>query len=532
MLINDIHLAELKSPNQTIRARVELYNGSTLEKICNCSDILSEFTVERAGEGKFFGYGVCQKLKASIIDIDREINLTKQHTIEASFGVDSNFIYPFPIFYVDTVERDETTNLIELEAYDALYIATLHTVNELSLPMAYTIKDFAITCGNLLGLPVTIDDAAAESFELYFSAGANFDGTENIREALNRIAEATQTIYYIDSNWELTFKRLDRDGEALLTIGKNDYVTLTNDGAQTLGSLIHVTELGDNVSPSAPMDGATQFIRENPFWELREDIAELVDGAQTVIGGLTITQFNAEWVGNYLLELGDKISIISENNEELITYVLNDTIYFTGVLSQSTQWSYDDNSAETESNPATLGEAINKTFARVDKANKQIELVAGEAKANANNISALQINTNSVSAYVSSVEQLTEEAIKELNEEFSQLSKNVSLKLDSESVKIAIQQELSNGTDKIKTATTGYTFDDKGLNITNSDTAISTTITEDGMKIYNKDRVMLVADNQGIKAEDLHASTYLTIGERSSFENYETNRTGCFWIGG
>ena len=33
-------------------------------------------------------------------------------------------------------------------------------------------------------------------------------------------------------------------------------------------------------------------------------------------------------------------------------------------------------------------------------------------------------------------------------------------------------------------------------------------------------------------AVDLHASTYLMVGGRSRFENYGTDRTGCFWIGG
>ena len=56
-------------------------------------------------------------------------------------------------------------------------------------------------------------------------------------------------------------------------------------------------------------------------------------------------------------------------------------------------------------------------------------------------------------------------------------------------------------------------------------------ITEDGMKISKNNTEMLVADNQGVKAEDLHATTYLIIGNNSRFEDYESNRTGCFFIG-
>lgn len=43
---------------------------------------------------------------------------------------------------------------------------------------------------------------------------------------------------------------------------------------------------------------------------------------------------------------------------------------------------------------------------------------------------------------------------------------------------------------------------------------------------------MLSATGNGVNATNLHAKTYLIIGGRSRFENYGTNRTGCFWIGG
>ena len=43
---------------------------------------------------------------------------------------------------------------------------------------------------------------------------------------------------------------------------------------------------------------------------------------------------------------------------------------------------------------------------------------------------------------------------------------------------------------------------------------------------------MLTANKDGVNATNLKAITYLIIGERSRFENYGTDRTGCFWIGG
>ena len=42
---------------------------------------------------------------------------------------------------------------------------------------------------------------------------------------------------------------------------------------------------------------------------------------------------------------------------------------------------------------------------------------------------------------------------------------------------------------------------------------------------------VLTANNQGVDAANLHANTYLIIGEYSRFEDYGNGRTGCFWVG-
>ena len=61
---------------------------------------------------------------------------------------------------------------------------------------------------------------------------------------------------------------------------------------------------------------------------------------------------------------------------------------------------------------------------------------------------------------------------------------------------------------------------------------MKTTISDDGMKVFKNNEAMLVANNVGVDAVNLSATTYLIIGTNSRFENYGTDRTGCFWIGG
>lgn len=519
MLQADVkHQATLASPVRDIKARVELYNGSTLLKTFSYQDALISFTIDRlADESKFFGYGVCQKLNVKLIDKERKIDITTANTLEVVFGVDYDYIYTFPLFYVTQVRRDEITGELSITAYDAIYRTNNFTVAELELAPPYSTINFATACASILGLPLRLPEDI--SFDLDYPSGANFDGTERLREALNALAEATQTIYYINKDWELTFKRLDIKGEAVYSIGSANYFSLDCGENRRLTQIAHTTELGDNVSVSTGLIGTTQFIRENPFFELREDLAEILDRAIAAVGGLTINQFELEWRGNYLLEIGDKIALEDKEGKVIAySYILDDVITYDGTLSQVTRWQYAENEEETEANPITIGEALKQTYARVDKANKQIELVVNDVNDTKQSVATLRLDTEGLIASVS--------------EDIEGVKGAVSAKMSATDVQIAIETEMEKGVDKVTTAT-GFTFNDEGLHIEKTGSEMRTLITEDGMTVYRNNEAVLNANNVGVDAINLHATTYLIIGNNSRFEDYENGtRTGCFWIGG
>lgn len=521
----------LNAPVRAFRGRVEIYDSSTLALMCGCHDNLISFSVERVGEeSKFFGFGVCQKINVKLRDVERKISVSTANTIEVVFGEGSNYIYCFPNFYVSEVHRDENTNELSITAYDALYKAINLQARDLNIPYPFTIKEYAYECANLLGLPLTII-GDEDSFLTEYYTAANFDGTESIRDVLNAIAEATQTIYYIDKDWRLIFKRLDKDGAAVMDITKEHYFTLDSGDNRRLAKITHTTELGDSIGAALEISGSTQIVRNNPFWELRDDTPTLIDNALAAVGGITINQFECQWRGNFLLEIGDKVGLITKDNQKMYSYILDDVISFDGSLSQETRWHYENNEEETEDNPTSLGDAIKKTYARVDKANKQIELLASETAANYENIAALQMDTESITASVRQVIEDTNTSLDGINENIATLNTKVELAMTAENVQIAIQSELENGVDKITTKT-GFTFDDEGLTIEKTGTEMKTQITEDGMTVYRDNTAMLVANNVGVEATNLYAKTYLIIGENSRFEDYGSERTGCFWIGG
>lgn len=370
-------------------------------------------------------------------------------------------------------------------------------------------------------------------FDLEYENGANFEGTETLYEALRMAAEATQTICFLNNNNELVFKRLDKDGAATKTLTKDNYITLKSSTNRRLQTIASVTELGDNVSASTTQAGTTQYIRDNAFLELREDIASLIEEAVANVGNMTINQFDCNWRSDPSLEVGDKIDIVTKDNETVTTYIINDTIKFGGGLEESSSWSYEE-SEETESNPSSLGEVLKQTYAKVNKAEKQIEIVASETSSNSDAIGSLQLNTESISASVKNIETNTAEAIDNLNTDISAITKQVEAKMSAEDVTIAIQSQIENGVDKV-TTTTGFTLDENGLNISKTGSEMTTQINEDGMTIHRDNEEVLKANNEGVTAYNLHANTYLIVGESSRFEDYEKDgetRTGCFWIGG
>lgn len=531
----DINM-NFSAPVRMVKAKVEVYiNTSTLVDTFYSETNLVSIDIERVGEGKFFGYGICQKVNVKLIDINRLLNYTTSYSLKIYFALNNNYVNMFPTFHITEVHRDENTNQLSITAYDNIYKATALTVADIDISefeeVGYNIGQFAGACANLIGIEngFSYDAAAADAFNIFYENGANFEGTEILRDALNAIAEATQTIYYITPNGYLHFKRLDKDGDEVFTINKDDYFTLDTRDNRRLATVASVTELGDNVSASTAATGSTQYVRDNPFWDLRTDVGTLVDNALAAVGGLTIGQFDCDWRGNPLVEIGDKIGLATKDDDTIITYLLDDVISYDGTYSQKTKWEYA-NDGESETNPTSLGEILKQTYARVDKANKEIELVASDVKANSEAISGIYISIGEINASVERVETVVNDEVDEMEKEIEELTKRVDATMTAEELEILVSSKIETDITEV-TTTTGFTFNEEGLTVSKSGSEMSTLITEDGMTVYRDGEAVLTANNVGVNATNLHATTYLTIGNNSRFEDYKENRTGCFWIG-
>lgn len=148
----------------------------------------------------------------------------------------------------------------------------------------------------------------------------------------------------------------------------------------------------------------------------------------------------------------------------------------------------------------------------------------------------LDVKTDGIIAEVANVKTIQETTISSIgtiNTDITSLKESVETKMDSNSVDIAINTALQNGVTQVNT-TTGFTFNEDGLTISKTGKEMTTTIDENGMEIKRNEDTQLLANNEGVIAYDLHAKTYLIVGENSRFEDYTKNgkkQTGCFWIG-
>lgn len=555
---------------RTIQGKVELYNGSTRLKTFLYNNNLQEIDIARTGEkGKFFGFGICQQATVKIVDRNKNLTFTKGHIIRTGFKANdaTTYVNVCPPFFIKNAERDEKTSVYTITAYDALDSSTSHVWSELGLVAPYTLKRVVEQISSLLG--ISEPSTYPSGFDLSYENGANFSGDENLRIALNAIAEATQTIYYIDNNNRLVFRRLTTTDNPVLTIHKRDYFELTTALPVTISKIMSVTELGDNVY-AGDDTGVIQYVRDNPFWDTRTDLDTLLPTALSRIAGLTIVPHKLKWRGNFLTELCDKVSIEAKDGSSVITYILDDSFTYNGGFSQTVNWEYSPESDKTTaSNPVTLGEKLNQTFARVDKANREIALVASEVSENKKEIGSLKVTTDSISSDVSRVEDLTEvnstaiSSVKQTADELiasiekvdnkvdlnaentdaslMTLRNQIDVKLDTSNFSIELNEALSQGVDQLTVKNRNFNFGYDGLTISDNNANISTNVDIDGLSVMQRSNEVLKAGaiydangnkTIGVTTANLHAKTYLWVGNNSRFEDYTNGtRTGCFWVG-
>lgn len=177
---------------------------------------------------------------------------------------------------------------------------------------------------------------------------------------------------------------------------------------------------------------------------------------------------------------------------------------------------------------------INDSREKVDSVESGLRDVNGYLEITEQSTSLSRDTEKIVMSATEAVKKELTDSISDIDASVSELSSKVEMTLDAEAVNIAIDRKMANGVDRVETST-GYRFDDDGLNITKTGQEMSNKLDNTGMYVKRSGEDILTANNKGVDAVNLHAKNYLIVGKgdgRSRFEDYGINRTGCFWAGG
>ena len=501
-----------------MEGKVEIYNDSALLFTFLPYDMLQSITVSYEITQPF---GWCAGRSATIELLDPdctvEIPIGAECLVYLGTVVDGAAEYASCCkFYVDTVERSSMT--VKISAYDAITAhAAKHTSSEIVLAAPFTAQEYASAIGALIGADVVFDDGLCNNLTYTADMPPNMDGTEKLSEVLGYIAQLTGSGCYVDSNNAIHFRKLG--GESVLSITKDDYYDLATGVAVVLTGVTSATDVGDNVT--AGDDSGYNFVMyNNPFVDNRSDQADILQAILDQNADIPIQPYTVDWRGNPALDPGDCV-ILSDYDDSTISvlYLRESALYAGGYNAQA---SFDIPEQENpSSNPASIGDAINQTRVRVDKVNQRIEFEASRTDGLEGNVAAIAMTTDQISQSVTSIQE-DSDGLK---------TRVAAIENNAEDISLKVQNILDNGVDKVVTET-GATLDADGLHVTKSGEEMESRIDYTGLYVERDGEAVLKANNKGVEAENVTVRTYLTIGKNSRFEDYDTNRTGCFYVGG
>ena len=520
------------SDSRRLKGKVELFNNSTSTLITS-QDKLKSIQVSRYSNEKVFGFALCQKATIEIIDENHDIEVAEGQKVKISIGakVASGVDYVgYCDFFIDRYSRDEVSHLLKIEAFDRIEELSRLRTSLLNFSFPMTLKEIISMISGSINAEIIYDNNLPNLNITFEKEQVNIEGTESVRSFIEAICELTGTICYINQSNQLVLKKIAGD-TVNETINRDRIFDFSQSESNTITGLVSATELGNNLSVGST-DGYQYIIRENPFLTNDQDLCIVcLNNLLTSINGFVFNPYELKWRGSPDLEAGDRVKIQKKDGTYLETLYLGEELTYNGGLISNANWAYIQE--EEPSNPSNLGDILKQTYARVDKVNKQIDIVVAGKDEIEDKIAKLQLTTDGISATVSSNKTETDERFNSVNDNLNALAKSVSATMTQDQINILIQQQLANNVDSVTTAT-GFTFNADGLTIEKSGNEMKTQIDEDGMTIFKDNQEVLTVNNTGVDAYNLKATTYLIIGNETRFEkfNHKTRGTGvgCFWL--
>ena len=472
------------------------YEGSLLKTVMKCLNIeLDGELLENTSA--IVGLAIAGKAVAGVSEVtDENTIFSPRFGVKSSSDIDYSYI-DYGTYLIKETKRDEATKSISIECYDFMLQSMIPYDLALDYEQGVTVKDLLDAICNRLGW--TKGYASFYNCDVLIDT-EKYDKSDTFRDALDDIAEvAGGMIGFVDDRLTVIYPTssgevIDEENLKTLTIGKKfgpiNSVALSR------------TPQEDNIykqdTDSIALNGLTEIrIENNPIIDSHRE--DFMDGVCDALFGLSFELYELESFGIGYLNFGDLFSLKTADGVEHRTLMLCDDLQITQGLTETSKLVEPEVTATDYSAASETDKTLKKTILRVDKQ---------EGK-----ISALVSKTETIEGGLADI------------------TKKAELIIDEDSIDIKISEAI-NGIDGASVKETGYTFDKDGLNIHKDGEEMHNTLNNKGMYVKRGSTEVLVADSDGVNAINLTARQYLIVGKNARFEDYQDNRTACFYIGG
>lgn len=475
-------------------------------------------------------------LELDLWDPQGSVQLQQGQEIRA-YEMEDGETHPLGVFRLEKPERP-SPNLLRLTAYDRVsgldkdltdWLAGLES-------WPYPLQTFAGMVCQACGLTLTNNQIPNGDYQVQVFTAQGITG----RKLMQWVGQIAGRFCYASAEGSLTFGWYTPSNVTLTPGGEHPYFQggLRYEDYQVAKiEKVHLGLTRDDVGVSWPQeDGEKNTYRIIGNYLLTTtDSATLLPVAQNLyeeLKNFTYTPCKVQLPACGEIRAGQRITVTDPKGNTFETLVMTKTREGQKDILEST------GSHRRDSSTAVNNEdfrTVNSKLMELQKDAEGLSVTVSqqqqELTAVSQSVADVRLRSDELSAQILQVESTVTQSQDSVNSSLETLTKEVSAKMNAEGVQLQIQTALENGTEKVVTKT-GFTFDEAGLTVEKSGSEMKTQITENGMVVSQNGQDVLTANNQGVDARNLHATTYLLVGANSRFEDYGGGRTGCFWIGG
>lgn len=262
------------------------------------------------------------------------------------------------------------------------------------------------------------------------------------------------------------------------------------------------------------------YIISNNYLLTANTEADLKSVAQTLyehLRGVSYTPCKVSIPTNLLIHAGNTVQITDRNGKSITAYVMTrtqagqkDTLECTG-------------SARRDSSSAVNNQSFKALTGKVLNLTTTVDGLKVENKDTSGKVASIAATVDSIDTRVGNQQS----QIDGVNESISQIRQTA---IEISATVKSVQDE---GVKKVSTEF-GLTIDESAVKIQRSDSEMTNCLNEDGMYVKyqegkSNEKIMLKADKDGVIATDVSVRNYLSVGKYARFEDYDQDRTACFW---